>query len=379
MLIDTFSPVQQQALQEVEAWIASWRGRRLVGPGRVFRLFGYAGTGKTTLAKYLAATVKGAVLYACFTGKASLVLARKGCEPSSTLHSLLYRAHQDPVTGEFRFTLNHRDSPLCGASLLVVDEVSQVNEELARDALSFGVPILVLGDPAQLPPVKGEGFFIDAEPDILLTEVHRQAAENPIIAMSMRTREGRPLKRGQYGSSKVVDRYDLSNDDLLAADQVLCGLNRTRRRLNHKMRELRGLEGKEHVDHPTVGDRLVCLKNNRQAGLLNGGMWTTLDVEPWKDKVRLRVESLDFPGTVKDVTVLEHFFLGTDEQLDWRRKKDSEEFTFGQVLTVHKAQGSQWDNVVLIDESSTFRENEHRHLYTGETRAAESLTVAQTI
>ena len=65
-----------------------------------------------------------------------------------------------------------------------------VDEELGRDLLSFGKPVLVLGDPAQLPPVKGGGFFTEAEPDIMLTEVHRQAADNPIIRMSMVVREG---------------------------------------------------------------------------------------------------------------------------------------------------------------------------------------------
>ena len=56
-----------------------------------------------------------------------------------------------------------------------------VDEDLGRDLLSFGKPVLVLGDPAQLPPVKGGGFFTEAEPDVMLTEVHRQAADNPII------------------------------------------------------------------------------------------------------------------------------------------------------------------------------------------------------
>ena len=84
-----------------------------------------------------------------------------------------------------------------------------VDEELGRDLLSFGKKVLVLGDPAQLPPVKGGGFFTEAEPDVMLTEVHRQAADNPIIRLSMTIREGGQVPRGVYGESRVIGRDGL--------------------------------------------------------------------------------------------------------------------------------------------------------------------------
>ena len=68
--------------------------------------------------------------------------------------------------------------------------------------MSFEVPLLVLGDPAQLPPIQGGGFFTDAEPDAMLTEVHRQARDNPIVRLSMDIREGRSLAPGQYGETR---------------------------------------------------------------------------------------------------------------------------------------------------------------------------------
>jgi exodeoxyribonuclease-5 len=157
---------------------------------QVFRLFGYAGTGKTTLAKELAKTVKGRVLYATFTGKASLVLRKKGCEDASTIHSLIYKVEVCEKTGEASFILN-RDSDLADAALLIVDEVSMVGR-IWRRTCSASTKILVLGDPAQLPPVKDEGFFINAAPDVMLTEVHRQAQDNPIIRLSMDHPRGRP-------------------------------------------------------------------------------------------------------------------------------------------------------------------------------------------
>src|SRR5919107_1831700 len=98
------------------------------------------------------------------------------------------------------------DAPASKAALIVIDECSMVDAELGRDLMSFGVPVLVLGDPAQLPPVQGGGFFTEAEPDAMLTEVHRQARDNPIIRLSMAVREGERLALGQYGESRVIAR-----------------------------------------------------------------------------------------------------------------------------------------------------------------------------
>ena len=164
----SWSPQQDAALKAVAEWLR--RGDR-----PVFRLFGYAGTGKTTLAKHIAG-VEGDVAFGAYTGKAALVCARRG-EGASTIHSLIYRSREGDENGP-QFVLN-RSSSAAKADLIVIDECSMVDEELGRDLLSFGRPVLVLGDPAQLPPVKGGGFFTEAESDVMLTEVHRQAAGRP--------------------------------------------------------------------------------------------------------------------------------------------------------------------------------------------------------
>ena len=88
--------------------------------------------------------------------------------------------------------------------LIIIDECSMVDAELGRDLLSFGVPLLVLGDPAQLPPIQGGGFFTEAEPDVMLTEVHRQAQDDPIVRLSMEIRAGEYLEPGRYGETEVV-------------------------------------------------------------------------------------------------------------------------------------------------------------------------------
>ena len=136
--------------------------------------------------------------------------------------------------------------------------------------MSFGVPVLVLGDPAQLPPIQGGGFFTEAEPDAMLTEVHRQAEDNPIIRLSMDIRAGLDLEPGRYGESEIVTRDDLDPQRVIEADQVLVGRNATRRAYNMRMRQRRGFAG----EMPATGDKLVCLRNNKRKGLFNGALWS---------------------------------------------------------------------------------------------------------
>lgn len=346
------------------------------GP-QVFRLFGWAGTGKTTLAKHFADASGISAIYGAFTGKAALVLRKKGCYGASTLHSLIYKAQEDEKTGKVTF-LKNPDSPLSMASLLVVDEVSMVDESLGLDALSFGCKVLVLGDPFQLPPVGGAGFFTSQEPDFMLTEIHRQAEDSPIIRMSMDIREGRGLAPGNYGDSAVLRRayvdQDAMREMVLETDQLICGRNQTRKTFNARMRQLQGAR----VETPTPGERLICLKNNRMKGLLNGGMWRVRSATKPNalGLIRMRVDSLD-ESIMQDVDVETpiEFFVGTEDKLDWKQRKRIDEFTWGYAITCHKSQGSQWDDVVVFDESTAFRDDADRWLYTAVTRAAERVTV----
>jgi exodeoxyribonuclease-5 len=366
-----WGPQQAQALDAVADWMQDRRGPQ------VFRLFGWAGTGKTTLAKHFVDASGVGAVYGAFTGKAALVMKKKGCYGASTLHSLIYKAQEDKDTGKVTFIRNP-DSALSTTALLVVDEVSMVDEALGADALSFGCRVLVLGDPFQLPPVGGAGYFTSTAPDFMLTEIHRQAEDSPIIRMSMDIREGRGLAPGQYGESAVLRRSDVDQEEMralvLETDQLICGRNQTRKTFNARMRTLQGAR----MATPTPGERLICLRNNRMKGLLNGGMWRVRSAtRPTPSGlVRMRVDSLD-EEHMQDVEVEtpQEFFVGTEDKLDWRQKKRIDEFTWGYAITCHKAQGSQFDSVVVFDESDAFREDAPRHLYTAITRAAERVTV----
>jgi ATP-dependent exoDNAse (exonuclease V) alpha subunit len=361
-----FTPHQDAALSAASNWLKRARGR-----SSIFRLFGYAGTGKTTLVKHIAEGVDGKVLFAAFTGKAACVMRSKGCYSASTIHSLIYKARESgEETPSFELW---NDAPASKAKLIIIDECSMVDAELARDLMSFGVPLLVLGDPAQLPPIHGGGFFTDAKPDAMLTEVHRQAQGDPIVRLSMEIRAGNPLTQGQYGETQVVRRDALDPKRVHDADQVLVGRNVTRRAYNARLRERRGFTDAL----PMAGDKLVCLRNNRRKGLFNGGLWVVKESPKARRQIiRMRLKpDEDLGERLIKVSVRPECFTGTIEEFDWRQRKAYDEFDFGYVLTVHKAQGSQWDDVVLFDESAAFPDNRDRWLYTGVTRAARRLTI----
>src|ERR1700680_4697483 len=289
-----FTPQQDAALQGIAQW---WKEGRRRAP--IFRLFGYAGTGKTTLVKHIAEDIKGKVLFAAFTGKAACVMRSKGCDGASTIHRLIYKPQEQNEENP-TFELWHK-APAGDAKLIIIDECSMVDAELARDLMSFEVPLLVLGDPAQLPPIQGGGFFTDCEPDAMLTEVHRQAQNDPIVRMSMDVREGRELDIGRYGESEVISRGELDPERVMSADQVLVGRNNTRRAYNMRVRQKQDIED----PLPVAGDTMVCLRNNRKKGLFNGGLWRVKSRAQSKSKIitmRLTPDE-DFGHKVTKVSV----------------------------------------------------------------------------
>lgn len=396
-----FSDDQLQALQKVDTWL---KGK----DPKFFSLFGCAGTGKTTIARYLADSTNGLVYFASFTGKAAQVLRLAGCPEASTIHSLIYSpTHRSQkrlkeielnisrLTAEspqaIRADLERQlaiekqnasrpmfnlksDSPLAYASLCIIDECSMIDEQIGTDLLSFGVPILALGDPGQLPPVKGQGFFTQREPDHLLTQIHRQAQGSPILKLATMARMGQDIPYGDYGANcTVVDK--LTPEMALEADQIIVGRNKTRKWTNTRVRTLKGLSG-----DPVPGDRLVCLRNNHEKELLNGSLWTVDELvaggpEDGDDVGILTVYPEAGDGPPIETVAHMHYFRGYEDQLPWYDKTDADEFDFGYAITAHKSQGSQWDHVLIIDESTSFAQYKNKWLYTAITRACKRVTI----
>lgn len=397
---------QKEAFAKIEKWYRS-------DAKTPFYLAGWAGTGKTSLAMSLADTLCGLeqTVVAAYTGKAAHVLRGRGCHDAQTIHSVIYRSKSlsltklaemnvelkelveagvdpelDPRCQELkvlieqeqaqvaqpRFSLNP-DSALREASLGLLDEVSMVDQDMALDWLGFGVKTLVLGDPAQLPPVRGEGYFTSRNPDYMLTEIFRQAGGNPIIDLASTVRQKQQLQPGQYGDSLVARRGAVSKDEMRAlvldSDQVICGKNKTRRTFNQKIRDLRGFSG----DKPKAGERLVCLRNNHDIGILNGAIYYAVRDAKELDDGNLAITiKAEGERTELDVVVHPHPFRGED--IPWFDKPSANEFDYGYCLTCHKSQGSQFDRPLIWNESS-FLPNPEKWLYTAITRAVEKVTV----
>jgi exodeoxyribonuclease-5 len=408
MSTPTWSPQQAQALRMVQEW--------LTDPTRqLFYLAGWAGTGKTTLVKHFIEGVQGTVLSAAYTGKAASVMRTYGMPNACTLHSLIYKPTEGnkdklynlmaelkrlppdaaPETrheleAEIRFErreaakprfLRNEDSPIKDCTLLVADEVSMVNQYLGDDLMSFGKKVLVLGDPFQLPPVKGTGYFTSRKPDMLLTEIHRQAADNPIIHYSKIVREGGVIPFGDLGKAKKIKKSTIDNKWLATnAGQILTGKNATRRAMNKIIRKHLGYRG----IYPMAGERLVMLKNDRDLGVLNGVLCNALE-DAFQDPETPEnvLLSIDYEGMVIGaLDCMAENFLAThenrepNEDASWDARR-AYPVDFGYCLTVHKSQGSQWDRVTLADDGFNKREPamRQRWLYTAITRAREELVI----
>jgi len=363
----TWSRQQDQALTAIRQWLRS-------SNSQTFRLFGYAGTGKTEIAREIGMSMSG-VAFAAFTGKAAFVLRQRGCDPVSTIHRLIYRTSFDDDTGKYYHALKAPHE--LTHSLLIIDEASMVNERLGAGLLSFGIKTLIIADPAQLAPIEGAGYFMRAKPDIMLTEVHRQARDNPILQLADDIRHGKSLptklRRNGNGTLWVTDWADPESYDV-----ILVGTNKTRHFWNRRMRKLLGFRRpSEKFKAPQPGETLVCLRNDYSTSypILNG--------------VRFEVSSVAHNGTAKlpllkmsitcddahtDVRVPYACFT-SDDDVSLPHFNDYQIFDFGYALTVHKAQGSEWSRVLLVNESGAFAQDARRWLYTGVTRAMCDLTI----
>ena len=417
-MITTLSTEQTAALEAIQGWHRdAIRGRAK----QVFRLFGPAGTGKTTIARHVPEMLRKGweqssfgdpdILYAAYTGKAAHVLRKKGCDGAGTIHSLIYTPtkinHSDVIDelrrmvacgeaepkdrrklaelekehGKLVFRIND-GSPLAGAWLLIVDEVSMVGYGLAQDLLSFGVPILVLGDPEQLPPIHGEGFLTEGhEPDVLLQEIHRQALDSPVLQLAHRVRTSNRRDKG------VTDYDAPAIAELAAYDQVLCGMNKTRWHLIQMIRDHLGLPR----GVPSPGDRIICLNNNKALGCFNGQQYVVIaSLNPTViDTYELLLLDPD-TNQSQQFTVYASGFKSMDSR-DNGSTGLIAKMTFAQAVTVHKAQGSEWGNVLVVDESGKHewlakkdgkseadaQRHGRRWLYTAITRAAQSVTLAK--
>lgn len=367
-----FTDTQSDSIEAMARWLAP--GYQADKP--IFRLFGYAGSGKTTIAKKMAADAAAstgkAVAFAAFTGKAASVMRAKGCDGAGTIHGLIYRPVPKNDGKDVDFLLRHGRLHRDRHALIIVDECSMVDARLASDLQSFGVPLLVLGDPFQLPPVGDGGCLTGGVPDVLLTEIHRQKEGCGILDIATAVRFGERLRPGTYEESAVHHLSHITKIDPFEFDQVLVGKNATRQRWNSKMRERMGRRGVL----PVKGDKLICMQNNHRLGLMNGEMMVAVSdaveagpTEFWMEFVR---DGSDRPES-QSFSV--HYLQGMTDRPQWRGDSDVIFADYGYAITTHKSQGSQWGSVLVINEGRVFGDDAARWLYTAVTRAAKRVEV----
>lgn len=365
---------------------------------------GYAGTGKSTLVKFIIAALdvdESKVAYASYTGKAAEVLRKKGNPNAMTLHKLLYDSFPRPGGGFFRKPKTSLDY-----SVIVVDEVSMVPRSMVELLLSHMVFVIFLGDPFQLPQIsKDETHDLLDHPHVFLSEIMRQAKESEIIQLTMKIRAGENISVCQGEDAIVIPKRELVTGHLLWADQIICATNAMRFGLNNQMRQLLGFEGL-----PQDGEKVVCLRNQWEdlsedgtAALVNG-MTGTLK-NPFKSfrmapkYVKMRKHKMDIiqgdfvsdeGDLFKSVEIDKKLIMDGEYSLDWResyalgklKNKIGDiaprQFAFGYAVTGHKAQGSEWDKVLVLEESFPFDKLEHaRWLYTCATRASSRLVLVK--
>lgn len=365
---------------------------------------GYAGTGKSTLVKFIVAALPNInpdedVIYTSFTGKATQVLQKKGNKNVSTLHKLLFESIPKPDGTFFR-----KPVEFIPYKIVIVDECSMVPKELLQRLIKYNVHIICLGDPGQLPPInKNEDNHLLDHPHVFLDEIMRQEAESEIINLTMDIRAGKPLTRYQGKEVQVLNKDELTTGMLLWADQIICAKNETRIALNNQMRDLLGRSG-----GPQDGDKVICLKNNWDIYSVNNNPLVNGTIGYLKDSFSTYInlpKQISSDGQPKKLDILTANFISDTEEdygilnmdkqlittgvpgLDWKtsykmgrnwrfQDKIPDQFTYGYAITGWKAQGSEWDNVLVIEEGFPFEKEEHKQwLYTAATRAAKKLVI----
>lgn len=416
----SLSDEQANAARAVRDWFRE-RGRQ------PFCLAGYAGSGKSTIIPYivdeLGLNPATDVAYLAPTGKAARVMTRKldaagvGVR-ATTIHKAIYHSpkdmghpDKDNLTEDERIALRlagrahlhferNKNAGIRKARLIVCDEASMVSEREADNLREFDVPILAIGDPGQLPPVDGKQGFDMGMSDYFLTEIHRQALDNPIIRLAHEVRQGKYPQRGTYGDTvRIVSPGSVEiPTEIAAMPTVITGTHKKRWHVTAAIRDALGFGG----PLPQRGERVICCKNSRALPDLVNGAEATMAADAFIDMYDIFAAIIDcvddegaplyiakeeWDGSLNRGPIPSYRGL-FDEHVERRRgavegpkrlavfkQQELEWFDFGWAITCHKSQGSQWDNVLVLDESYVFRNEWRRWLYTAITRAAKTLTI----
>lgn len=365
---------------------------------------GWAGTGKSTLVRFIIDALRlepYQVAYMAYTGKAAQVLKNKGCPNAITAHRFLYKSILKKDG-----TFFHRPKPaeeLMQYKLIVVDEISMLPDFMWDLLLSYKIYVIALGDPGQLPPVKASASTALEKPHIFLDEIMRQAQESEIIRLTMDIRDGKPLSLYKGKEVRIVDTSELKAPGFLSwADQVICGKNQTRFTLNQTMRRIK--YGPDITFEPIITDKLICLHNdwdfvNDTNDALVNGMTGYIQARSLITSYKDRNPFMEKTYHINFLPDYENAGVFPNLEIDYRIFKEGKttitvgpnsnfqkipkqyhpyEFDYGYAITCHKAQGSEFNKVIVFEEFLKGTKEEHKKwLYTAATRASEKLIIVK--
>lgn len=371
---------QDQAIKVFKEWFSkNKRG--------YFSLMGCAGTGKSSIIPYIIDSLnlkKNQVAVCCYTGKAALVLKRKGIVDAKTIHQTIYDVKVVKVPPPENVKIIFRKKPsLSPAKLIIVDEASMIDEEIHNDLMKFNIPILYIGDPYQLPPISGN-WNVMQRSDFQLNEILRQAKESPIIQLADMVRNNKSIPYQDFGDVKKIYLNDFDNSMFHDYEQFAVGKNDQREKINKIYREeVCGIT----AGYPTENEKLVVLKNNYFHNLYNGqclilGSHNSIRKIQGKEYHNLEyIDEVEYNDVV--LSIQSEGFKTAPFAFDVSPKNYSNHnaevvfVDYGYTLTVHKMQGSQWDSVLVFDGGfgAWDKELRNRWLYTAITRAKEKLMI----
>lgn len=406
---------QEAALTRISEWFN--------GPEQVFRLGGLAGTGKSSLIPWVHDALDiptYAVQYVAPTNKAALVVQRRLTESgiasnAKTVHKTYYNKeerHCDncPLTQSLKNICHGvSGSNSCGCyldfsakinsdekiQLVICDESSMIGREVYDDVIKAcdrGIKILFIGDHGQLEAVEDNyqiqkvfgKFDLMSNPDFVLSEIQRQAADSPILRLAYRARNGQPIEPGDYGQD--VEKVALSDEldfEFDAPDLIgityFSNVDKSNRYhkgriavndLNQMWRANLGISTKA----PIVGDRVVCRDYIRNESIPKGTLGIIEEIS-FKDHESYYATITIDDGRVYEGIISAEQFL--QNKAIWGRTHLTK-WDFGYALTCHTAQGSEFESVVVFEPPPGFikwlgSESYSRWLYTAITRAKRQL------